>query len=1088
MAHYLKTRLALTFKIGANFQFLFPLHLMKFLEAKVTSHEQPKENLFLLEKKQYHFNKLAFTLAFLLKKIDHPDLMIFKRYSGKSIKRRYELAIELARVFDTYFFYLPNLFKESNNIFNDGLKQKHFKAQKILYEELLKICPIDFPGKMSQNILDAFKQQFKSNKTKPIFTELIHVFGISFLPPFYIHFLKQLAKYVEVNFYFFSVSHDSTGFKEGFNFIKDFSQQNQELLQPLKKGEGAKTILIDRVKQYSSEATETKLGLLPWLQNHLYSAAYKEKIKKQLQSNLKKYSSPFFNPGKIFPDFMLHACSSKLNEVEVLKDVILNIITTSKEQVNVSDFLIVAPDINDYHHYIKSVFNTSPHLKHSISDLTESKESVLYSDLEIVFNFLLNTRKINDFLKILQLEKVKKKFSFSSDEIKEIKRWLKESNVHWGKEIMDEKQDSKNLNHSWEKGMKKIVYSHFMIDHELGQARSLVSDLEETSKDVLSKFLLLYRKLTKLQEKLFIQHSLKDWLKILQETFSVFFATSSNIDFNDEIFFKIIASIERDWLVGDHWELLDFAGFKTIVDLYFKNTFLKGGFLTGGITFASLLPMRTIPFKYVFILGLESARFPEKESYKSHNLIHLLDQQKTILRSSDKDDRLILLENLFCAEKFLGLSYTSNGEKNLLDTNLAIPVIDVINDLAKPLELSADELFQKITTFHPSNKYDPRYYEQENFFTSFDRGYFFILNQKNDLEVKKLPFYPYDYEFKKINESLEKIIKDEARKGNSHEVTELNLTSLYRYYSNPLQYYFNNVLKMNFDFNPNGIEELPLTISKLTEKKLINQSLGVRFMAKVNREFHFKKISFEAMNEKGILPLGRVAFLEIEAMNEEIKKIFEIINLREIFKETKLFLSDAVSEEELFYSPKNLNFNLSFSDAKLKIIAQVNHVFDNVKIVPAFKIKFPDFLKLWLEHLLMHVNNTPITSYIIDIANKEIFYFKTLDPKSAEECLKLLLYFFYNRREFPLPFLEKTNDFFLKEQDKINSKNYRKIIMEAREEIASHLNLYHQTLFLEEYFFNSKAHDECDQASERAYLFNEFFFKTWQENLFKEKI
>ncbi len=86
----------------------------------------------------------------------------------------------------------------------------------------------------------------------------------------------------------------------------------------------------------------------------------------------------------------------------------------------------------------------------------------------------------------------------------------------------------------------------------------------------------------------------------------------------------------------------------------------KGNYLAEGVVVSSFLPMRAIPFKVIFILGLGEGLFPASKSRSS------LDLRLAQRRAGDVDDserdRYMFLETLLCAREKLYLSYVQRDE------------------------------------------------------------------------------------------------------------------------------------------------------------------------------------------------------------------------------------------------------------------------------------------------------------------------------------------------------------------------------------------------------------------------------------------
>jgi exodeoxyribonuclease V gamma subunit len=107
-----------------------------------------------------------------------------------------------------------------------------------------------------------------------------------------------------------------------------------------------------------------------------------------------------------------------------------------------------------------------------------------------------------------------------------------------------------------------------------------------------------------------------------------------------------------------------------------------GHYLAGGVTVASFVPMRAIPFRAVFVLGLGQQTFPRPPQR------HELDLRRGQRRAGDVDSReqdlYMFLETLLSAREHLVLSYVARDEI----TGDELPASSVLHDLRRLLAQS----------------------------------------------------------------------------------------------------------------------------------------------------------------------------------------------------------------------------------------------------------------------------------------------------------------------------------------------------------------------------------------------------------------
>ncbi len=130
-------------------------------------------------------------------------------------------------------------------------------------------------------------------------------------------------------------------------------------------------------------------------------------------------------------------------------------------------------------------------------------------------------------------------------------------------------------------------------------------------------------------------------------------------------------------------------------------------FISEGITFCSMIPMRSVPFKVVALLGMTAKDFPRKEKPVSFSLL----QQAHMLgdRNVKDNDKHLFLETLVSAKEYLYISYVGRSVKDntvLPPSVLVEELIDYVQMLAADSKLNVSDY---VVTQHPLHTYSPKY-------------------------------------------------------------------------------------------------------------------------------------------------------------------------------------------------------------------------------------------------------------------------------------------------------------------------------------------------------------------------------------------
>jgi exodeoxyribonuclease V gamma subunit len=131
----------------------------------------------------------------------------------------------------------------------------------------------------------------------------------------------------------------------------------------------------------------------------------------------------------------------------------------------------------------------------------------------------------------------------------------------------------------------------------------------------------------------------------------------------------------------------------------------RGRFLEGGVTFCDMVPMRSIPFEVVCMVGLNDGTFPRGGRPPSFDLMAAPEAHRPGDRSRRDDDRYLFLEALCSARRCLYLSYVGRGIRD----NAPIPPSIVVSELLDAVTRGFDA--PHVETVHPLQAFSPKYFE-----------------------------------------------------------------------------------------------------------------------------------------------------------------------------------------------------------------------------------------------------------------------------------------------------------------------------------------------------------------------------------------
>lgn len=627
---------------------------------------------------------------------------------GKSdTLKRWQLAQQQADLFDQYIIYRPDWLLN----WQQGELPTSHPWQAKLWQLLISQQPI--------TPLAIFEQAKSLIGTFPeCLPERIFVFGINALPPIWMEFFSSLAEHTQVHLlhlnpcvqywgdiqtekqlakWLTSAQAEPIETSDAYNpLLANLGQQGREFLQLLPEYHLSEIAVFEEHGESQSNNNKA-LSALAHIQDDILTLNDARKV---------------VDAKTAIDDSIVFTCAhSALREVQGLHDYLLHQFNQDPE-LTPKDVLVMCPQIEDYAPYIESVFIRSwdeynekiPPLPCSIADrVMRNLEPVVETFMQLLQ--LPDSRfSTTELLSYLRLPAIAHKFEIDEEELKQIETWLVNAGIHWGLDSdhkgrtlskyqndnlpTDSKangQESNTLNNkfTWQGGLDRLLLGFAYSDScEIYQNNRLLPDVEGQDALLLGKLMALLERLTEHVRLLNQSRTAKKWHQYLKALAEDFFSQRTN---DEEGLFIVADAIEQLSLYTGqaHFdEPLDLVVVKTFLNDHFNQSDPGRQFLTGQVTFCSMIPMRSIPFKLICILGLNDGEFPRQKQPLGFDLI-AQNPARAGDRSRRHDDRYLFLEALISARKALYISYQGKSIKDNSDREPSIIVKELQDYLAQ---------------------------------------------------------------------------------------------------------------------------------------------------------------------------------------------------------------------------------------------------------------------------------------------------------------------------------------------------------------------------------------------------------------------
>ena len=957
----------------------------------------------------------------LLEQVDFEPLRRFLADGDQ--ERRLQLAERLAGLMDLYQLYRADWL----NDWAEGRDQlqsaqgdvkplaadQRWQAQ--LWRAILTDIPEDSRGLGRINIHQRFVTAIK-NGLKPV-TRLprrVVLFGVSALPKQTLEALSALSAHTQVllavpnpcQYYWGDIIEGSLLFKAHYKRQqlkggKDLSQFSPEDLHthchPLLANWGRQGRDFIRMLDDFDNAAVTRERFSS-LRIDLFSEGEGNTLLERVQVAIRDLLPIIDHPQSQFDiadkSIEFHVTHSVQREVEVLHDQLLSMLADAdadadadagvKTPLRPRDVVVMVPDIETFSPAIRSVFGQYSrqdprYIPFEIGDVKDRSINPIIVAMDWLLRLPQQRCQQSEVRDLLDVPALAKHFGLTAEDLPQLSQWIEGSGIRWG---LDQAHRNglglkpSGEQNSWIFGIRRMLLGYASGDsttYSGVEPYAEVGGLDAALAGSLAQFieaLIYWRGL------LAESASPADWGARARNLLQSFFAAN---DESDQLLLGRLDETLQYWL-----ESCINAGFEEKVPLgVFREAWLgtvddqtlNHRFVSGGVTFCTLMPMRAVPFRVVCLLGMNDGDFPRRTQHVDFDLLAQPDMARPGDRSRRDDDRYLMLEALLSARDKLYISWVG---RNVRD-NGEQPASVLVSQLRDYLVTGLHCELERMTTEHPLQPFSRRYFEKNGLLTYAKEWRVAHSSLDAKIDSDTLPQYELELDFK------------------------LKIEELARFVKHPAKYFFRKRLGVIFtDDESSGEDDEPFGFNGLEEYTLVDSLLDdVGAPEAIDQVSIRLRQKAERLSREGALPIGLIGQEWQDRLVDELIPIRkEWLKLRAQYpmpaeKLPVLFLHDGIRLDDWF--------DKIYSNGK--DTAWLTQIASKVTTSKG-EARGEKLIEGWIRQLVAATLDYPITGYLV--ARDAIVTMQPLKHEESKVILASLISYWRDGINRPLPTACKT--------------------------------------------------------------------------------
>lgn len=730
----------------------------------------------------------------------------------------------------------------------------------------------------------------------------------------------------------------------------------------------------------------------------LFEAGPADSLLRQLQDDIRELR-PLDETRRHWPavdaatdrSIAFHVAHGRQREVEVLHDHLLAAFSADPT-LRPRDVIVMVPDVADYAAHVQAVFGRiDPHddryIPFGLSDRGQRLREPILEALDRLLSLPHSRVAAGEVLDLLQAPALRERFGIAEEQLPLVRHWLESAGVRWG--LHAPHRESLGLpagleQNSWSFGLRRMVLGYAVGAGEAWDGIEPMAGVGGLEAALLGPLVRLVQSLEALWRALREPAPPARWAETLRALLDDFFSAPEGSAEG--------LALLRARAALDEWEAsCEAAGLVEALPLAVVREHWLGAleppalqqpFFAGGVTFASLMPMRAIPFRRVALLGMNDGDYPRSRTPMDFDL--MAGDHRAGDRSRREDDRYLFLEALLSAREHLHVSWVGRSAQDNQERPPSVLVAQLRDHLAAGWKLAGAReeeagaaLLDALTTEHRLQPFHPAYF---------------------DGSTPGLFSYAREWRASLGSTAAAAPVLELPPPAASQPLT---LKQLGDFLKHPARVFLRDRLGVSFrEDDPVAQDEEPFGLDGLEHWKLQTELIRVQRTAVdagQDRELALRT-QLDRIARRGQLPHGAFAQEVQQELAEPMERLFQ--RYAEVLRDWPHRLDD----EPVVYESEDCALRLEdwLDGLRAGEQGRARLVLEFSGLVDGRSWRHDRLLPYWVAHLAGHLGGEPLTTVVLSKAGAATF--RPLSADEAQAHWDTLLRAWQEGMRQPLPF------------------------------------------------------------------------------------
>ncbi len=417
----------------------------------------------------------------------------------------------------------------------------------------------------------------------------------------------------------------------------------------------------------------------------------------------------------------IHVCYGARRQVEVLRDAILHVLAADRT-LEPRDVVIMTPDLATFAPLLEAVFlgkagsaepdpgpgvpgertgeDSLPDLRLRIADRAPASTNPLVRFAATVLDLACDRLEAGTVRELVAMPVVRRLFGFDEETADAIAAVIEDANVRWGLDADHRARWNAGQvgDHTWRRGLDRALSGVFYADSSVRVVGAIAPLDGAEGQEALPIGLLaqIIDRIVTVRELLGEPRPYSEWGPAIAAAVRLLAAPAWDDQWQWGQLERLLEESFPGVEAGGDDPLLDPAEARLLVDYWSQDVPSPLHFRTGDITVCTLVPMRSVPYRVVCLLGMDDQRFPRSSRADGDDL--LVDNE--IIGDSDRgaEDRQLLLDAVMAAGDHLIITYSGRDPLTNAEYPPAVPIAELADVLSG---MAGEAGLESLRTHHP---------------------------------------------------------------------------------------------------------------------------------------------------------------------------------------------------------------------------------------------------------------------------------------------------------------------------------------------------------------------------------------------------